>query len=480
MPLQLYDSYRRALCDFTPLDAGEVRMYACGPTVYDYAHIGNLRTYLFEDVLRRTLEFCGYRVRHVINITDVGHLTSDADTGEDKMERGAARDGAGAWEIARRYTRAFRQDFRALNMRAPAVWCRATEHIAEQISDIAEIERRGYVYRTADGMYFDTSKLATYGHLARLDRAGLAPGARVALGEKRHATDFALWKFSPPGGRRQMEWDSPWGRGFPGWHIECSAMAVKYLGAKFDIHCGGKDHIPVHHANEIAQSEARHGTTLANFWMHGYFLETGQADKPAKMSKSGGGFLRLESLRARGYEAMSYRYLCLTAHYRSDLKFSWESLDAAAVALARLREFAHSWGPGGADDAEDAADAPTLQAFSGAMCADLNTPRALAELWAMTKRTLPAPVKKATLQCMDRVLGLGLGRWRPPDAPDAVAELARLRDAAREKRDWREADRLRDAIREHGFDIEDTPAGGKIARRASARAAPSQRPRETT
>jgi len=245
MPLQLYDSYRRALCDFTPLDAGEVRMYACGPTVYDYAHIGNLRTYLFEDVLRRTLEFCGYRVRHVINITDVGHLTSDADTGEDKMERGARRDGASAWEIARRYTRAFRRDFRALNMLEPAIWCRASEHIAEQISDIAEIERRGYAYRTSDGVYFDTSKLETYGYLARLDRAGLDPGARVALGEKRHVTDFALWKFSPPEGKRQMEWDSPWGVGFPGWHIECSAMAVKYLGAKFDIHCGGKDHIPV-------------------------------------------------------------------------------------------------------------------------------------------------------------------------------------------------------------------------------------------
>ena len=339
MPLHLYDTYRREIRAFAPLEEGAVRMYACGPTVYDYAHIGNLRTYLFEDVLRRALEFCGYEVRHVINITDVGHLVSDADEGEDKMERGARREGESAAKIAGRYTRAFKEDFRALNMLEPHVWCRATEHIAEQIADIAEIEKRGYAYRTSDGIYFDTSRQENYGHLARLNRAGIAPGARVALGEKRNATDFALWKFSPPGEQRQMEWESPWGTGFPGWHIECSAMAVKYLGKKFDIHCGGKDHIPVHHANEIAQSEARHGTTLANFWMHGYFLETAAA----KMSKSDGAFLRLESLTDRGYAPADFRYLCLSAHYRSDLKFTWESLDAAAAALGRLRGFAEKW-----------------------------------------------------------------------------------------------------------------------------------------
>lgn len=457
MNLQLYDSYRRRLCQFEPLRGDEVGMYACGPTVYDYAHIGNLRTYIFEDVLRRTLEFCGYRVRHVINITDVGHLTSDADTGEDKVEEGARRAAKSAWEIAELYTRAFRDDFQKLNLLEPAIWCRATDHIAEQINDIAEIERRGFTYVTADGVYFDTSKLKTYGHLARLDRAGLEAGARVDIGEKKHATDFALWKFSPEDRVRQMEWDSPWGRGFPGWHIECSAMAVKYLGKKFDIHCGGKDHIPVHHSNEIAQAEVRHGTTLANFWLHGYFLETEQA----KMSKSGGEFLRLKTLMDRGYDPLAYRYLCLTAHYRSDLKFTWASLDGAVTALERLRALGHSWGAPGR------ADAATVAAFSGEIGRDLNTARALAVLWGMAKSDLPSRGKKATLLHLDRVFGLGLGAWQPSalDIPDEVATLARRRAEARKNQDWLEADRLRHAIHARGFEIDDAAGGSEIRRR---------------
>jgi len=265
MKLELYDSYSRSLREFEPLQGNEVGMYACGPTVYDFAHIGNLRTYIFEDVLRRTLEFYGYKVRHVINITDVGHLTSDADTGEDKIEEGSKRTGKSAWDIAELYTLAFKDDCRKLNIRSPAIWCRATDHIADQIRDIEEIERRGFTYVTSDGVYFDTSRMENYGYLARLDTAGLEPGSRVETGEKKHVTDFALWKFSPREQVRQMEWDSPWGIGFPGWHIECSAMAVRYLGTKFDIHCGGKDHIPVHHTNEIAQAEVCYGTNLANF-----------------------------------------------------------------------------------------------------------------------------------------------------------------------------------------------------------------------
>jgi len=454
MDLQLYDSYRRRLCRFAPLQAGEVGMYACGPTVYDYAHIGNLRTYLFEDVLRRTLEFCNYRVRHVVNITDVGHLTSDADTGEDKVEQGARRTGKSAWEIARLYTRAFQEDLRRLNILQPTIWCRASDHIAEQISDIVEIERRGFAYLTSDGVYFDTSKLQNYGHLARLDAAGLAAGARVDIGEKKHPTDFALWKFSPPGRTRQMEWDSPWGVGFPGWHIECSAMAVKYLGVKFDIHCGGKDHIPVHHCNEIAQAQARHGSTLANFWMHGYFLEIDQA----RMSKSSGEFLRLEALVERGYDPLAYRYLCLSAHYRSDLKFTWESLDSAVAALDRLRAAAHSWGDPGRVDAATAAD------FSRQMRRDLNTPRALAVLWGMVKGGLPPCAKKATLLHLDTVLGLDVGRWRPREhpIPGEVAALAAQRAQARAQRRWADADRLRSAIEAHGFTIDDSATGSKL------------------
>ena len=461
MPLELYDSYQRRLRRFAPLVGDEVRMYACGPTVYDYAHIGNLRTYIFEDVLRRALEWHGYRVKHVVNITDVGHLTSDADTGEDKVEQGARRSGKSAWEIARLYTRAFMDDLRQLNILPPSVWCRASEHIAEQIADIAEIERRGYTYRTSDGIYFDTAKLDNYGYLARLDTAGLEAGARVDIGEKKRATDFALWKFSPEGRKRQMEWESPWGVGFPGWHIECSAMAVKYLGKEFDIHCGGKDHIPVHHSNEIAQAEACHGTRLANFWLHGYFLETEQA----KMSKSDGEFLRLQTLTERGYDPLAYRYLCLTAHYRSDLKFTWDSLDSATTALERLRAAAHAWGaPAGAPDDTVVAE------FTRHLDRDLNTPRALAAVWGLVKGNLPDGGKKATLLHLDRALGLRLGEWAPAaeDIPAEVAALADRRARAREARDWGEADRLRAEIEARGFVLDDAPGGGSAIRRARA------------
>jgi cysteinyl-tRNA synthetase len=335
IPLTLYDNYARALRKFEPLRAGDrVGMYTCGPTVYDYQHIGNYRTFLFEDTLRRVLEWNGFSVTHVMNVTDVGHLVSDADTGEDKMEKGARRTGKTAWEIAALYTDAFLADLKLLNIEDPTILCRATDHIADQIAFIADIEKNGYTYRTSDGIYFDTSKQSDYGHLARLDIEGLEAGKRIDVGEKRHPTDFALWKFSPPGEKRQMEWDSPWGRGFPGWHIECSAMAQRYLGDFFDIHCGGEDHIPVHHTNEIAQTEARVGTHLANFWLHGYFLLM----KDAKMAKSAGEFLRLQSLIDRGYDPLAYRYLCLTGHYRSQLNFTWEALDAAATGLERMRQ----------------------------------------------------------------------------------------------------------------------------------------------
>ena len=275
-PIRLYDTYTRSLREFSPLNPPEVGLYTCGPTVYDFAHIGNLRTYLFEDILRRTLEFNGLQVKHVMNITDVGHLVSDADTGEDKMEKGSRRMGKTAWELAEIYTQEFKKDLSRLNILEPLIWCRATDHIAEQIDFIRCIEDKGFTYRTADGIYFDTSRLPDYGTLGRLDIEGLQAGARIEMGEKRSPTDFALWKFSPTDQQRQMEWDSPWGVGFPGWHIECSAMSAKYLGSFFDIHCGGEDHISVHHTNEIAQTEACYGTRLANFWLHGYFLQIGE------------------------------------------------------------------------------------------------------------------------------------------------------------------------------------------------------------
>jgi len=455
-PLTLYDNYTRSLRVFAPLKAGEVGLYTCGPTVYDYQHIGNFRTFIFEDVLKRVLEWNGYRVRHVMNITDVGHLTSDADTGEDKMEKGARRAGKSAWEIASLYTQSFLADMKALAIEDPAILPRATDHIREQIEFIAEIEKKGYTYRTSDGIYFDTSKQPDYGYLARLDRAGLEAGKRVDLGEKKSITDFALWKFSPAGEKRQMEWQSPWGAGFPGWHIECSAMAQKYLGDYFDIHCGGEDHLSIHHPNEIAQTEARVGTRLANFWMHGYFLLANDA----KMAKSEGGFLRLASLIDRGYDPLAFRYLCLTAHYRSQLNFTWDALDAAATALERMRNGVFALPDGGA------ADAAALERFTGEINDDLNVPRALAFAWDLL-RGGPSASKRATLITFDRVLGLGLGSWRPKQEtiPEAVHALASARAAARSARQWAEADRLRAELQAAGWDVEDAAEGYRLKRR---------------
>ncbi|MGE5087568.1 MAG: cysteine--tRNA ligase [Candidatus Levyibacteriota bacterium] len=459
VPLILYDNFTRSLREFQPLHPeGEVGIYTCGPTVYDYQHIGNFRTFLFEDVLKRVLRWNGYRVRHVMNITDVGHLTSDADTGEDKMEKGSRRTGRTAWEIAALYTQAFLDDLDLLHIERPDVLPRATEHIPSQIEFIADLERKGYTYRTADGIYFDTSRQADYGYLARLDKAGLEGGRRVDLGDKRSATDFALWKFSPAGSTRQMEWDSPWGRGFPGWHIECSAMAQDYLGDYFDIHCGGEDHIPVHHTNEIAQTEARVGTRLANFWMHGYFLLANDA----KMAKSAGEFLRVQALVDRGYDPLAFRYLCLTGHYRSQLNFTWDALDAAATGLSRMRSGFHAL-PG----APDAADETLVARFAAQVNDDLNLPRALAVAWEALRGGLPGPVKRATLARFDQVFGLGLEAWRPKveEVPADIDALARARVAARKAKDWGEADRLRAALHDAGWDMEDRADGYALKRR---------------
>ena len=458
--LSLYDNYTRSLRPFAPLEAnGEVGLYTCGPTVYDYQHVGNYRTFLFEDGLKRVLEWNGYRVRHVMNITDVGHLTSDADTGEDKMEKGARRTGKTAWEIAELYTDAFLADLDLLNIERPTILCKATDHIAEQVAFIADIERNGFAYRTSDGVYFDTSRQPGYGHLARLDVKGLDAGRRVELGDKRHATDFALWKFSPPGEQRQMEWESPWGRGFPGWHIECSAMAQKYLGDYFDIHCGGEDHISVHHTNEIAQTEARCGTRLANFWMHGYFL----LSNDAKMAKSAGEFLRLKALVDRGYDPLAYRYLCLTAHYRGQMNFTWDALDAAATALDRMRQGVYALRDAGTGEP----DAALLERFTADLNDDLNLPRALAIAWEALRGDLPAPVRRATLLAFDRVFGLGLAAWEPKveAVPDAVKALAEARAAARAAKDWAEADRLRAELQAAGWEMEDGARGAYALKR---------------
>jgi cysteinyl-tRNA synthetase len=463
--MKLFDTYTRSLRDFEPLNESEVGVYACGPTVYDYAHIGNLRTYVFEDILRRVLEFNGYAVKHVMNITDVGHLVSDADTGEDRMEKGSRRTGLSAWDIAEMYTREFQKDMARLNIQQPHSWCKATDHIAEQIEFIQRIEAAGYTYRTSDGVYFDTSKLPDYGYIARLDIQGLQAGARVDVGEKRNPTDFALWKFSDPEDQRQMEWDSPWGIGFPGWHIECSAMSIKYLGPFFDIHCGGEDHIMVHHPNEIAQTQAAYGTHLANFWMHGYFLnikkETDEGpEDDERMGKSKGNFIRLQTLIDEGYDPLVWRFFCIRgANYRTKLQFSWEGLRAAATEFNNLRKAVYSWGePTSVDD-------HFFSQFTSCINNDLNILQALALVWELVNKSkLPDDVKKATLLEFDRVLGLDLATWQPPveEIPAEVRALADQRQTARLEKRWQDADTLRDQIRAMGYEVEDTPQGAHL------------------
>ena len=456
MTLQLFDTYERKVRPFEPLMPGKVGIYACGPTVYNFAHIGNLRTYLFEDLLTRVIRARGYELTHVINITDVGHLVSDADTGEDKMELGAKRTGMSAWELADFYTAAFQKDLLRLNIAMPDIWCKATDHIEEQIAFISDLEAKEFTYRISDGIYFDSRKLNNYGHLARLDVNGLQAGARVEQGERQFVTDFALWKFSPPDEQRQMEWDSPWGIGFPGWHIECSAMSAKYLGDYFDIHCGGEDHIPIHHTNEIAQTEASRGTRLANFWMHGYFLQLDDA----KMAKSSGEFLTVDLLIEKGIDPLVYRYLCFNAHYRTQLSFTWESLEAAGIALSRLYEAAWSWGE------PTTPDETYLQRFNDFLDDDLNMPRALSVIWELARSDTDDGVKKATLLACDEILGLDFATWQPEqvDVPENVLALVKQRENARKDKEWQLADQLRDEIKVLGFHVEDANDGSKVSK----------------
>jgi cysteinyl-tRNA synthetase len=463
MEIKLYNTLTRRREQFIPLNEGKVGMYACGPTVYDYAHIGNLRTYVFEDVLRRSLEYNGLQVRHVMNITDVGHLESDADSGEDKMEKGSRRTGKTAWQIAEEYARSFKGDINDLNIREPHVWCKATEHIPEQIGMIECLREKGFTYRTSDGIYFDSARLPGYGALTGQSAAELRAGARVDMGEKRSPTDFALWKFSPPDSKRQMEWDSPWGKGFPGWHIECSAMAAKYLGRLFDIHCGGEDAIAVHHTNEIAQTQACYGTTLANYWMHGTFLQLGDE----KMAKSSGDFIRLETLKGKGFWPLAYRYFCLMGHYRSQLKFTWESLTGAQRALENLHNEVKEIARVSGGQAEDKLDRDSRQKFLGSINDDLNMPQAMATVWEIVRNAGMSPGQKlALLFDFDQVLGLRLPNvghdiYIPPE----VNNLVEQRERARQAREWGESDRLRAAILEQGFVVEDTPHGQKVRAR---------------
>lgn len=455
MSLQLFNTLTRRKEEFTPLAPGQVGLYTCGPTVYAAPHLGNLRTYIFEDLLKRVLLANGLKVNHVMNITDVGHLTSDADEGEDKMEKGAKREGKSVWGIAEFYTAMFKQNMRELNILEPTTWCKATDHIPEQIALIQKLEAKGFTYQTSDGVYYDTSKFKDYGKLAKLDAKGLKEGARVeANPEKKNPTDFALWKFSPAGEKRQMEWPSPWGVGFPGWHIECSAMAIKYLGETFDMHCGGIDHIPVHHTNEIAQSEAATGKPFVRYWLHGEFL----VEHEKKVAKSDNAAITLNWLTKQGITPLAYRYFCLGTHYRKPLNFSLEAVTSTQRTLENLQSKIATMGDASIGDTD------FEQRFMAAVNDDLNMPQALAVVWELMKSNEPDHSKKCSLLKFDEVLGLGLKNIPPLTIPESVLSLLADREAARVAKDWARADTLRQEITTHGFAVDDTELGPVIKR----------------
>ena len=464
--LKLYNTLSRKKEVFKPIKKKKVGLYTCGPTVYSFAHIGNLRTYLFEDILKRVLEYNGYKVKHVMNITDVGHLTSQADTGEDKVELAARRERKSAWEIARFYTKAFKKDLKLLNIKEPDVWVRATQTIKDQIDLIKILEKKGFTYKIEDGIYFDTSKLKTYGRLWGKRKRKLKPGARIAVVPgKKNPTDFALWKLTPPGVKRQMEWNSPWGRGFPGWHTECVVMSIKHLGIPFDIHCGGIDHIPIHHPNEIAQAEAAYGKILARFWLHGEFLVL----KEGRMGKSEGNIILLEDLIKKGFNPLTYRYFCLSAHYRSKLTFSQEALEGAKNSLENLYERVR----------ELKSDITTFRRllesyysrtaknyqkrFLNYINDDLNTPKALALMWKLVKDEKILPQEKYQLLIdFDRVFSLDLKKIKEIKIPQKVKKLVKVREEHRKAGDFKKADKIRKEVEKLGFKIEDTEKGPKV------------------
>ncbi len=449
--LRLYNTLTRKKEEFKPIKKGEVGMYTCGPTVYWYQHIGNLKAYIFADVLRRTLEYNDYKVKQVINITDVGHLTSDSDKGEDKMEKAAAKEGKSAQEIAKFYFDSFLADFKKLNIQEPSVWCKATEHIKEQIALIKKLEEKGYTYKTSDGIYFDTSKSKNYGKLARLNIGGLKAGQRTDMREKKNKTDFALWKFSEEYGKRQQEWNSPWGVGFPGWHIECSAMSMKYLGETFDIHTGGVDHIPIHHTNEIAQSESATGKKFVNYWMHENFLTF----RGEKVSKARGGLFTISELEEKGFEPFAYRYFILTGGYRKPMDFSLEILKNSQISYRRLKNIISEF----KDDKK--INKKYLQEFEREMDDDLNTPKALQVLWKLV-RDKNVDGKLGAIKKMDEVFGLKLLEKEKIKIPHEINKLVTERNSAREKKDWKKADEIRAKIKKLGYAVDDTEKGSVV------------------
>ena len=477
--LKLYNSLSRKVENFKPINPKQVGVYTCGPTVYDFAHIGNFRTYTTADLLIRTLKYNGFNVKYIMNLTDVGHLTGDnsgdADIGEDRMEKAAKKEGKTAWDVAQFYTEAFLKDYELLGLTQPEKFAKATDHIKEQIDLIKRLESKGFTYQTSDGIYFDTSKFKNYGELSDLDQIKPIRQAQGGEGvsfsrigineEKKNPRDFALWKFSPSTGsglsKRHMEWDSPWGRGFPGWHIECSAMSMKYLGESIDIHTGGVDLKQTHHPNEIAQAEAATGKKFVNYWVHSAFILI----QGERMSKSLGNNYRLYDLDKSGYHPMSLRYLYLQTHYRKELNFTFPSLDAAENALKNLLQDIALW------DEPSGSVAEFEKKFLDAINDDLNMPQALAVMWDMVKSDHPTSAKAKTLFKMDEVLGLNLSQNREVIkkdqgiVPDEIKEMVKERERLRKDKRFNLADQLRNKIEKLGYVLEDSKKGPKARKK---------------
>ncbi len=454
--MKFYNTLTRSKEEFTPLEGNTVRIYSCGPTVYNYAHIGNLRTYVFMDELRRVLLWNGYSLRHVMNITDVGHLVSDGDEGEDKMNKTAREQKKSPWEIAAYYTDVFLADIDKLHITRPEIIPRATEHIAEMIDFVKGLVEKGYAYETSDGIYYDISKFRDYGKLSRIRLEDQQAGARVGVNdEKRHPADFALWKKAPK--EHIMQWESPWGMGYPGWHIECSAMGLKYLGEEFDIHTGGVDHIPIHHENEIAQSEGLLGHPSARFWMHGEFMLV----NGGKMSKSLGNCYTLSQLAEKGYDPLDFRYMCLNVHYRQKLNFTFDILDSAKKSLLNLRAAVRKH----RGEAEKVDTSSFLAQFEEAINDDLNLPKALGIVWeAARSRPLSQDIFDFCQKC-DAVLSLDLDREEKKEEheeagedPEILRQIA-LRVEAKKAKNYAEADRIRNELAAKGILLIDTPTG---------------------
>jgi cysteinyl-tRNA synthetase len=466
--MKFYNTLSAQKEEFIPMKPNEVKIYTCGPTVYQYAHIGNLRTYLFMDLLRRALVHQGYHLKHVMNITDVGHLVSDGDEGEDKMLKGAREQKKTPWEIASHYTEVFLQDIESLHIDSTEIIAKATDHIADMIEFVEGLLVKGYAYEIEDGIYFDLSKFQGYGKLSCVHLEDLLAGARVEIHQgKRHPADFALWKKAPK--EHIMQWESPWGRGYPGWHIECSAMARKYLGDVFDIHTGGVDHIPIHHENEIAQSEALLGVAPVRYWMHGEFMMVNNG----KMSKSLGNAFTLEDLKNKGITPLTFRYFCLNAHYRNKLNFTWEGISAAKVSYERFLKEAQKH-KHGSESLNVAVLKSYQEEFYKAIEDDLNVPKALGVTWNLIRNEPKSREVFALLLKMDEILGLGLNPSEEniedtektvveKPFPQEVFSLVEKRRMARENKDWNLADRIRNDLLEMGVVLKDTQSGVEIS-----------------